>query len=979
MSKSKFFKILIATLSLCLLIGAVVGVSAMAADDGESKGVVVDFDSDFSEYLTYNVGNPANAEANTFEVVEVDGNKKLKLTKTVTGDGMYVKPNVTYKEEGGNVAILEFDVRYENIGSNANQITVSHAFGSGNKYSPFLISLPKRYDEDLHVTLKYRATSYKENGDVATFELSWQINDEAPTIVNTVAASATNILNGNSKIPAPADFAYYSIDLNYSFTGTAYYDNFSARVVHEHQFNGAVCVDCGYVDPDFKGPVIWSKNIEYGSKTYLYYAVTAESISEADKAAGFWMQVMDADGTVVIEKLLPEENTTMVEGKECYVFISRGVPAKELNTKELVQVITASGLQSSTEAYCVEDYLYQKLYTEGYAAKTANDIGEDGKDYIRRNLYYSLLKYGAIAQELLSPDAADKIGDTNYATAPAGKYKLGELQKGTVILLDYADSSNVADLLAWEYTQYDSFGELVFAGYAQNKSKITVDDGYFFAKPIYWEDIDYHITFDGQDDLDEFTVSTGYPTSNLNGTAQLLDKNGNVIGTDASKTETEGGIKGVAMSTTGLVTNGGNAALSLNKIYKLSNGNLSNPNIKLNSVTSAEENASVAIFEADILANTDGTSTFELYFILTPKSGSAGTNGVYYGYMASGAKGNGATISIKNDFYYNSAGSRQSVAVNKSMGVKTGESFTLRVEYWEADALGDALVKIFADGALIHETSVISGKNYHQSGKAPQAEDVGNATLQIGGSNIADMQVDNVALAQLSLPRAELIGADRGVVDFDSITSGYTPYVGNTNTYKIVTDEITGESYLEFHKTKNVSGASIKIGVTEKENNANLMVYEADVYIPSSVSMATQFNAGTSSGDGNTQTPFMPTIQTELRNQWVRIRLEYQALEVDAAGNAVRVCIRVYENGKLVGSNDPKQIVEGWSILSSNHPTTNGVYTGATALTKIPLPSDMTSVKIALNNAFNGNIRFDNISLKLLHVEGCDPIASAAE
>jgi hypothetical protein len=84
-------------------------------------------------------------------------------------------------------------------------------------------------------------------------------------------------------------------------------------------------------------------------------------------------------------------------------------------------------------------------------------------------------------------------------------------------------------MIGWEYTQYDSFGEIISSGYVKNKSKVTIDNGYFVATPIYWEDIDYHITFDSEDDLDKFTVSNGSPTGNSTGKiADLVDKDGNV-------------------------------------------------------------------------------------------------------------------------------------------------------------------------------------------------------------------------------------------------------------------------------------------------------------------------------------------------------------------------------------------------------------------------------------------------------------------
>ena len=72
MTKSKLWKLLVATLALCLLIGTVVGVTLTASADDASEKVIGFDSSDYSDYVNITV-NAAYAEANTYKVVEVNG------------------------------------------------------------------------------------------------------------------------------------------------------------------------------------------------------------------------------------------------------------------------------------------------------------------------------------------------------------------------------------------------------------------------------------------------------------------------------------------------------------------------------------------------------------------------------------------------------------------------------------------------------------------------------------------------------------------------------------------------------------------------------------------------------------------------------------------------------------------------------------------------------------------------------------------
>ena len=731
-------------------------------------------------------------------------------------------------------------------------------------------------------------------------------------------------------------------------------------------------------------PEIISKNIEYGSKIYLFYAVPVNTVPEEDRDPGkIWLNVYDADGTLAFRQYAEAETVDIYEnGTICYIFKTRGVPAKELNTIEKIQVETASGAIGALESHSVEEYLFERLYEEGFATKTEKDTGEDGKDYIRRNLYYNLLKYGAIAQELLAPDAEDKIGEINYVSAPEAKMTSGNVEHGSRFVISYDfNTPKVGDFIGWSYSRYDMFGEIIESGVAANGSSFYAD-GYFNAEPIYDNGDKNEITFDNESDSDYYSVTPGCPTANSNSTtiAKLVDASGSTIGTDASKTVQDGGIRYLNWATGDIVDNSGDKSYLLNKIYKFSGGNGTQSGFFVTKPTVANADANVSIFEADVCFSIDANSKFELYFYLGGSS-TVSTDGAYYGYFRGTSNGNGTAITLDSDFYYPTS-SRTSKSVSKDIGVKTGETFKFRVEYWEGDRIGEALTRIYINGTLVHETTLIAGKSFNTSGNAPQAESVDYVGINFGNTPIMSLNIDNVSLCQKELAFPDSVNSSMELIDFDfySGLSGLSS-TNATNYFEQLTDEL-GNGTLYANKSVTGVGMSWATNVTYTEANANLMVFEFDIKVKTGSNTNNfQINAGhkhTSGGSSNTQTPLLLTVPTNIRDEWVTIRVEYQALEVtvvDGVTKAKTVCVRIYENGVLRGSNDPSNKIDGWNAQSH---TQNGAYASATSIKQIPLPSEMMNAKFSLNYSCKGEYEFDNISLKLIYKDGCDPTVVSA-
>ncbi|MBQ2877244.1 MAG: hypothetical protein IJE25_09560 [Clostridia bacterium] len=966
MSKSKFWKILTITLSLCLILGAVIGITASASDE---DGVITFDEDSYADYLTI-FTNANFAEDNTWSVVDVNGGKKLLVNKqgkdtsgtTYNGGTTFaVKP--TYVKDFANIATLEFDFTIIEASAYDNQFTLQHQGISGNNASPFVhgftISALEKGVEH-HIKATYQVTLFDLDGVPVEYEFVVEVDDEVVERVNTIRTGSTQLKanGGLYELPKASQVDSITFALNNSFLGDVYFDNISLKLTHEHEYSFGVC-ECGAEKEGFSPIEIYSKNVEYGSKTYLYYAVPKAQVPEADRTAdGVWLEVADELGGEIVYKSYPQAETVDINGTECYVFISRGVPAKELNTKEYVRVMSASGGESRVEAYSAEDYLYQKLYNEAYAAKTAEDVGADGKDYLRRTLYYDLLKYGAIAQELLAPDAADKIGDTVYAYAPAAIATLGELKAGTKMVLRYDTTLSDRAFICWEYTQYDAFGEVVETGYAANGSAFYAD-GYLKAVPVLGSEIEHnYITFDDGASSDYVkTNMTNQKGSLVFATAGVVDGKWTV-----NKTKTYSEYKTAitewnTANPDSTLTDPGSIAASTN-FY---------PNTKV-------EGANIVEFVADYSFNSPAKTTLE-YLQIYDTSGKH----IYRAYV----NNDSGYLKINSEYGVTSAGEGKAITVGLRTPIKTdGTTYELKIRYISG-AAGDARFEFYCDGALFHTSQTFYYQKYMTT--PPTVEEISHFNINMSNNPKGTMTYDNVAVTQVYDPlvteKYEVLGGDDAVVDFDTKIDGYTPGVTSPNTYKIVTDPVTGDSYIEYDKTGTKSGGWIRTNLTEVQDNANVAVIEYDYYICSDATKVdTQVTVGyTGNNDSSTYpnnytTPFFIQPNLSNREEWVRIRIEYRALEI-TDGKVTKVQTDLYINDVYQKSG-----------YRSGPDATTGVFKHASTKLEIfggtyPVPTadKLTTVTFALNQACDGTFRYDNISFRLIHVDGMDPTVVTTE
>ena len=704
-----------------------------------------------------------------------------------------------------------------------------------------------------------------------------------------------------------------------------------------------------------------SKNVEYGSKTYLYYAVAEDYIPEADRAEGkVWMNVYNADGSFAF-KQFPEAELLYIDVLEanCYIFKTRGVPAKELNTIEMVQVVTESGAKSALESYSVEEYLYQRLYgKEGFALKTE----ADGKDYARRSLYFDLLKYGAIAQKVLAPEAEDKIADATFVIAPAAKASLGRFDEPTKVVITHDDAKTPLgkQFLGWKYAMHDAFGRVIKEGYAADGAAILAE-GFVSFDPVYDATVNHnYITFD---DGDAGTVSST-PEAILakvgGGTAGIVDGKWSVTKSM--------NINELKAAVTAWNADPANAS---NPLTAPGSTNITT----FAAVNTRVDGANVVEFVADFSYANNGGSTLEYINIYSGRNANNLGDNIYYAYVNI----SGGYLCINTEY-----GASSNSVVNVKTPIKADGTvckLTIRFIY---DPSGSRL-EFYADGQLFHTTTTF------KYASNPTVDKIGCVRFNMSNSPKGTLTLDNVAMTQAYSEYYDIDFEDlssKGVVnDFDGAGGTVTEATDPTETkyYTYESDPVTGNNYLVMNKWAE-NGMSIDVNVSKKEENANIAIFAFDIFIEevgpytgTSVSFANQiyfghskYNAGYLKNEATPTMASMPLKPTV--GKWMHVEITYRVAEVDAEGNIVKI-----EQAITIDGEHPENGIsfdEKTGVYKNGNSYFDvfgnpGNFSGGGI--EIPGPEDIMVARFSLNNYARAKVLLDNISLQILCVEGCDP------
>ena len=664
-------------------------------------------------------------------------------------------------------------------------------------------------------------------------------------------------------------------------------------------------------------PEIASKNVAYSSQLYLYYAVPVIDDNADDVNDAVVLNVYsDAECSELLYTVNGNVETIEALGGDYYVFITSGVAAKELNTCEYVQAVnTETGAKSAVVEYSVEKYLYERLYDMGYALMTE----EDGEDFIRRTLYYDLLKYGNTAQQLFAPDAADKIADDNYVKIVDAVAKGGKIAVGESIALNYTGSSTC---YGWNFDTFNAYGDLISSKKVGDGSTLKIE-GCTIATPILENDYNA-ITFDT---LPSTSVFTGPATSDVVVTSGISD--GKYLVED----------KGTA------------AGVSL----------IAKP-------TYTEADADVAIYQSTVnishIAGSDGTSIEFYISVYGSSTGSA--NRVYWAYFKGASTSNGAVIKLTTEYNQEVSVdvdtgaetiSQNGIAVNKEVGV-VGSDFDLRIEFHEG-AVGEAETVIYVNGTEIHRTNTISGKNFvgsNPSSTLPTADQIANVTLSTGAKTTAKITMDNVSLARTkvaNLPtRLEPVGIDSTIINFNTASDKFTNSTDAYGTHAIVSDPMTGTGYHSISKVSG-GGTSFFVAPTYEEANATKAVTKFDIWVSSDATINVQTWMLQKDAVGKSQgykwAPFL--FASEINNnlvkgEWNTVEIVYAPTQFLADGADADVfTATIYVNGAEKGA------------ITTNYGSAN---------IDIPKVSELVNLTFTFNSGAAGEFRIDNASFKLL-------------
>jgi len=149
---------------------------------------------------------------------------------------------------------------------------------------------------------------------------------------------------------------------------------------------------------------IVAQNIVYGDRVAVAFAVNAIPENASDITVKYYWE--DENTVKEAELLDPTVADNLYQKKDSDgnvvasypVFVTEGVPAKDLSrVAKAIAYVGDTAPAEFTHVYSVAEYLYSRLYKDGYKDMTE----DDGKDYERMKLYNLLLEYGAQAQTVL--------------------------------------------------------------------------------------------------------------------------------------------------------------------------------------------------------------------------------------------------------------------------------------------------------------------------------------------------------------------------------------------------------------------------------------------------------------------------------------------------------------------------------------------------------------------------------------------------
>lgn len=205
-------------------------------------------------------------------------------------------------------------------------------------------------------------------------------------------------------------------------------------------------------------PTIISKNLEYGEKFAIMYAVDAATVAEGPVTLKVYAEA-PAEGVAALRTYTSATPETIeINGVEtsAYVFITEGIAPKDMADEFYAQATDASGKVGAAVKYSVVEYLLERLYG-----------GYDLED-TQIELYKTAHAFGVAAQNRFAAGDAIRMNDYKYVRVVDGTVngvEKGMFLAGTPLTLSgntfgwaataFADSS-VTKINGLSYTVADN-------------------------------------------------------------------------------------------------------------------------------------------------------------------------------------------------------------------------------------------------------------------------------------------------------------------------------------------------------------------------------------------------------------------------------------------------------------------------------------------------------------------------------------------
>ncbi|MBO5314823.1 MAG: hypothetical protein J6B48_00170 [Clostridia bacterium] len=153
-------------------------------------------------------------------------------------------------------------------------------------------------------------------------------------------------------------------------------------------------------------PEIISKNMNYGEKFVILYAVDAETVAEGPVTLKIYSDSEKANlvDSYTVDTPVYEEKLQ----KDIYKFYTNGIAPKEIADIFYAEAIDAAGNTSDLVSYSVVEYMLERLYG-GYELSPEQTA-----------MYTKSLEFGAAAQDLLAAQDPIRVNDYKYVRIDGG-------------------------------------------------------------------------------------------------------------------------------------------------------------------------------------------------------------------------------------------------------------------------------------------------------------------------------------------------------------------------------------------------------------------------------------------------------------------------------------------------------------------------------------------------------------------------------